>query len=476
MIGGQSHFAGEGGVVAPKPALPSGTVLALRVWGLLYLLAALVFNPFTIALLPPRAAMGSVAARSVVASCEIFAATGALLWALSWLLRLAPPAAPRRPLGQRVVGGLFLLCSSAVLPLLFAELALRPLVPCHLPPKTTTFMKDDVLGWRLRPLSADKCRAGVYAVNAKGLRGPEVPYERTDASAKRILYLGDSVTAGFGLPFEQAYPYGVQRRLEQAGVRVETVDAGVDGYSPWQYDLYLRREGFRYQPDLVVIGFVLNDVTEKFGLVRFGGSGCGVQLEMSYYTFDGWLKQYSASYRTLDALRLRLRRRGDARADAAHQEKMGVQALVSKPESQRVRHAWDVTFHEMESLTEFCRTNSLPVAIVVFPYAFQFENPGASAGPQAAVARFAEARGIPCLDLFPLMEAYRELNKLPTKALFLDNVHPSAYGSDLISGLISDFLLSAPETARALSVAPASVLMPARVSTANYGGTEADDI
>ena len=45
----------------------------------------------------------------------------------------------------------------------------------------------------------------------------------------RIVAFGDSLTAGLGLPVEQAYPARLQERLELAGYRARVVNAGVSG-------------------------------------------------------------------------------------------------------------------------------------------------------------------------------------------------------------------------------------------------------
>ena len=45
----------------------------------------------------------------------------------------------------------------------------------------------------------------------------------------RIVAFGDSLTAGLGLPVEQAYPSRLQERLELAGYRARVVNAGVSG-------------------------------------------------------------------------------------------------------------------------------------------------------------------------------------------------------------------------------------------------------
>jgi acyl-CoA thioesterase-1 len=49
------------------------------------------------------------------------------------------------------------------------------------------------------------------------------------APRARIVALGDSLTAGYGLPKEQAYPALLQRRLDAEGYRYEVVNAGVSG-------------------------------------------------------------------------------------------------------------------------------------------------------------------------------------------------------------------------------------------------------
>ena len=49
------------------------------------------------------------------------------------------------------------------------------------------------------------------------------------ASRPRIVALGDSITAGLGLPIDQSYPSLLQRRIDKAGANYEVVNAGVSG-------------------------------------------------------------------------------------------------------------------------------------------------------------------------------------------------------------------------------------------------------
>jgi acyl-CoA thioesterase-1 len=51
----------------------------------------------------------------------------------------------------------------------------------------------------------------------------------SDAAPVRVVALGDSLTAGYGLEADQAYPALLERRLRSAGLAVQVVNAGVSG-------------------------------------------------------------------------------------------------------------------------------------------------------------------------------------------------------------------------------------------------------
>ena len=61
-------------------------------------------------------------------------------------------------------------------------------------------------------------------------RSAEVVAPRTPAAPRpRIVFLGDSLTAGLGLPLEQSVPSLIQSRLDTNGFHYEVVNAGVSG-------------------------------------------------------------------------------------------------------------------------------------------------------------------------------------------------------------------------------------------------------
>jgi acyl-CoA thioesterase-1 len=70
----------------------------------------------------------------------------------------------------------------------------------------------------------------------ESVSGEEAPESTSGSSvadpgveAIRLVFLGDSLTAGFGLPEEDAFPALVERRLLEEGRSVRVVNAGVSG-------------------------------------------------------------------------------------------------------------------------------------------------------------------------------------------------------------------------------------------------------
>ena len=80
---------------------------------------------------------------------------------------------------------------------------------------------------------------------------------RSDAVA-RVVFLGDSLSAGYGLPEADAFPARVERALREQGIDVEVVNAGVSGDTSAgglsRIDWVLRSE-----PDVVVVELGAND-------------------------------------------------------------------------------------------------------------------------------------------------------------------------------------------------------------------------
>lgn len=136
--------------------------------------------------------------------------------------------------------------------------------------ETSDFSRfDPWLGWTNRPGAAGVMRdAGRYdsfaRINSRGLRDREIDPVRKVGI--RVLCLGDSFTWGWSVGDDETYPKVLEREL--AGV--EAVNAGVCAWGTAQELVWLEREGFGYGPDVVTLGFYLNDFADNASDTMFG--------------------------------------------------------------------------------------------------------------------------------------------------------------------------------------------------------------
>jgi lysophospholipase L1-like esterase len=100
--------------------------------------------------------------------------------------------------------------------------------------------------------------------NRLGFRDVEHTTEKPPGTF-RILGVGDSFTAGWGAPFDRTYLSCLQRSLaNRTGEHapVEIIQAGINGYFPETERLVVEHYGLAFEPDLVVVGFLPNDVLD----------------------------------------------------------------------------------------------------------------------------------------------------------------------------------------------------------------------
>ena len=118
------------------------------------------------------------------------------------------------------------------------------------------------LAYELTPNMRKRARDTLIKTNGAGMRDRELPIEKGDSTV-RIAAIGDSVTFGFGLLSEYTYPKALERLLngqdEGFELRFEVLNFGVGGYSTRDEALVLRHKVGKWRPDVVIVGYVLND-------------------------------------------------------------------------------------------------------------------------------------------------------------------------------------------------------------------------
>lgn len=97
-------------------------------------------------------------------------------------------------------------------------------------------------------------------INSDGFRGPDYPFTK-GPGVFRIVMIGDSVTFSRLLKFEDCLTQRLETMLEAScpGRDFEVLNMGVEGYNSFQELEVLKTKAFKYQPDLVVVYYCLND-------------------------------------------------------------------------------------------------------------------------------------------------------------------------------------------------------------------------
>lgn len=97
-------------------------------------------------------------------------------------------------------------------------------------------------------------------INSKGLRDFEYSYLKP-ANIYRVLVLGDSITFGWGVPFEYTYPKYLEKMLNtgDTNVKFQVINTGVGNYNTQSEVEFLKKEGLKYNPDMIVLGYFVND-------------------------------------------------------------------------------------------------------------------------------------------------------------------------------------------------------------------------
>lgn len=264
-------------------------------------------------------------------------------------------------------------------------------------PKRAAYLWDWEREWRGDFYTLKPSGAGwpPGPVNRDGVRDRPHPVGKLPG-LRRIVFLGDSVTLGFGIEPEQAFPQRVGELLEDAGAEAEAFNLALMGWTTRQQRIAYRRIARRYRPDAVVLGVCLNDVPE---------------LQNNLSAPPRWLSRLHAR----SALVRRV-----TRAEA--REIRSVEELFQDPPPGAVRAGFALFFEELRALRAELRADGVAFSLLLFPFRFQVLPGAPPPRAQQRLVEFCRAEGLPCLDLLPAFQ------KLGATAFF-DYDHLSATGA-----------------------------------------------
>ena len=271
---------------------------------------------------------------------------------------------------------LLLLAGSVLVFLLVAEAAVRLLGAGR--PQPTGYAPVNTNRRAMRPQ------------NAHGYR------DRERATAKpegvhRVVSLGDSFAWGASIEFEDAYPQRLERGLtRRRGEPWEVVSLALPGMNTVDQAAQLADEGLAYGPDVVVLGFVLNDSEDT-------------QAAETRRAED-WLRAREARPGLLDRSALFRLVAGRVRATMENRRRIsGYRSMYAADAP-----GWVGSRDALSRMGALCRERGVPFVVAIFPL---FGNPLDESYPFAdvhrTIAQAAAAAGARVVDLLPVYRGLR---------------------------------------------------------------------
>jgi lysophospholipase L1-like esterase len=297
------------------------------------------------------------------------------------------------------------------------------------------------------------------STNSLGFRGPELSPVRPHGKL-RIAAIGDSVTDGFFVDDDATYPHLLERALAARGVRSEVINAARGSASLPKELAILREAVLPLAPDVVLLTFVTNDVAELRGVSREGLLAARlprgrVPLRLRLITatalgelgYDLYLRVASEPYR---------RKRG---AEARGAERYAIEGGASFERNVRIfleRYADTDSIALRERFTRktaaliesylfaldrflaICAEHGIEPGLVYFPAYPEVYAPERSQRLRDLLARAAEERDLPFLDL---TAAFRSAGRTRVLHLAPLDFHPNPEGNAVTAAAAADFVV-----------------------------------
>lgn len=299
-------------------------------------------------------------------------------------------------------------------------------------------------------------------INALGLRDVEIENPKPPGTV-RILGLGDSVTFGYGVRLEETYLKVLESELNAgapSGARYQVVNAGIEGTALDFYYEVLRSLVPLLEPDLVIVGITLNDITDYRRRIQGteGREFSNRSLVRRLNTFLLFHSQsYFAGYLNLKSTLYRF-----GVLDFNREHWYDVDILTGGFD--RHQEAWSSSREALSNIIALARDRKAAVLFAVFPMEVQLDQSSLEwyrgelrmavtaealrGEPQHALVRFGESVGVPVLDLLPAFRAAGQTGLfLRGRTMSADPVHPSALGHRIAGHALFRLLREEPSLA-----------------------------
>ena len=286
-------------------------------------------------------------------------------------------------------------------------------------------------------------------INSLGWRDREISLEKQEDTF-RIVALGDSITFGWGVELYETYVKQLETILKKQNSHknYEVINISIEDLGLQEELKLLKQVGLSFQPDLVLLGFYLNDARPIGGFSN--------ELKPTWFHRRYILRQIvnlipftkaiakkaliKFGVRTVAESRFRWINTFTKREWVTDQDKMKQLiksadldwGLAWKPES------WIAIDQYIQEMQEVTQSAGCPLTVVCFPVSVQVESGFTFLDePQQHLSKICHSRSIPFLNLLP---SFRHWNTMVEESLFFDLCHPTPLAHQKTAQVVSEFL------------------------------------
>jgi len=328
-----------------------------------------------------------------------------------------------------------LLCASLLIACVLGEFILRTLGYYGMRKSQVMNLQlvdDAILDYRLKPNSSWIYNQISYNINTHGWRDSDHKYEKPPHTV-RIVVLGDSVTQGYGVNLEATYAKQLERQLNQNNNfqhSYEVIIIALEGLNTEQEAHLLEIEGVKYDPDLVIIGYILNDPA----------NGNSLKQEQLRVERQNWLDKFKqlAAMSSLIHYTYKALKRGYW-SIVVRLGKENTEEIVSNDAITLFHHnpgTWNRVKDAFKKIQSLAKQKDIPVILMIFPVLHKLDRyPWKAIHQQVTTA--AHAHNFKVLDLLAYYQTYRQHE---LQVYNRDNIHPNTLGHRIASEALSSFL------------------------------------
>jgi len=296
------------------------------------------------------------------------------------------------------LANLLLVGVSLVVSTVAGELLLRLALPApnHWKYPQERYLYDPQIGVQLAPNQRAYTHDKPVEINSMGVRDREYS-GRAPAGIKRVVALGDSQTFGNGLAIEDTWPKKLEGELNDrfGHSHWQVLNCGIPGTDTWQHEVILKRMMDAYHPDLAILAFYVNDVTDRYILEPR-------DVVAATNTFGKRL-----AYLLKESVLLLIIRDAIASVELWFRPSRSFeiqQAVVTGAVDPAVEKGWRQVDHSLAAMKATANQHGAAFLVLVLPRRDQVDGRQSSRGYQSRLREVLQRHGIPHVDALESMQ------------------------------------------------------------------------